>query len=68
MQLSLCWKTISLLCVSGTVFADVRITGTVYEKGTAKPLPKVNIFILPEAIKTTTDDAGAVRLCECATR
>ena len=58
MCLSWGWKIISLWCIAGTVWAGVRVAGTVYEKGTVKPLPKVNIFILPEAIKTTTNDAG----------
>ena len=58
MRLSLFWKVISLLFMSGTIHAGVRVSGIVYEKGTAKPLPKVNIFVLPEAIKTTTDEAG----------
>ena len=58
MRLSLYWKVISLLFMSSTVYAGVRVSGTVYEKGTAKPLPEVNIFVLPEAIKTTTDKEG----------
>lgn len=58
MRLSLCWKTISLLLLTSSAYAGVQVVGTVFEKGTAKPMPKVNIFVLPEAIKTTTDEAG----------
>ncbi len=58
MRLSLCWKVISLLLATSTAFAGVRISGTVFEKGTAKPLPLVNIFVLPEALQTTTNEAG----------
>ncbi len=58
MRLSLCWKIISLLLATSSAYAGVRVAGTVFEKGTAKPLPNVNIYVLPEALKTTTNEAG----------
>ena len=58
MRLNLCWKIISLLSITSEALAGVRIAGTVFEKGTAKPLPQVNIFVLPEALKATTNEAG----------
>lgn len=58
MRLNLCWKIISLLLMTSEAFAGVRIAGTVFEKGTAKPLPQVNIFVLPEALQATTNEAG----------
>ncbi len=57
MRLNLSWK-ISLWLLASTALAGVRIAGTVLEKGTAKPLARVNIFVLPEALKATTDEAG----------
>ena len=36
----------------------VRIEGTLYEKGTKRPLSDVNLFLLPAKLKATTDPKG----------
>ena len=58
MRLSLYWKIISLLLPTSTVWAGVQVAGKVFEKGTAKPLANINIYVLPETIKATTNTVG----------
>lgn len=58
MRLSLFWKIISPVLLANTALAGVRVTGTVLEKGTTRPLANVNIYVLPEALKTTTNTDG----------
>ncbi|MGZ3698638.1 MAG: TonB-dependent receptor [Bdellovibrionota bacterium] len=36
----------------------VRFEGTLLEKGTRKPLPEVNVYVLPSKLKVTTDAQG----------
>lgn len=37
---------------------EAEVAGQVFEKGTRKPLSEVNVFILPQKIKATTDKNG----------
>lgn len=50
---------ILLLFVSSTaVFAQIKIEGKLYEKGTRIPLKETDVFILPHKLKATTDAQG----------
>ncbi len=47
-----------LLFFSKISFAEVTLTGTLYEMGTKKILKNVNIYILPHKLKAVTDETG----------
>lgn len=49
--------------ISSLSFAS-SIEGTLYERGTKKPLKDVNMFILPHKIKATTDAQGKFSFAE----
>lgn len=49
--------SVALLLIS-SAFSAVTIDGVLLEKGTKKPIPETNVFILPSALKSTTDDTG----------
>lgn len=61
MRLILCLRKVSFLILLFTfpLFGqELMLSGIVYERGTRKPLKNVNIFILPEGAKATTNDKG----------
>jgi outer membrane cobalamin receptor len=47
-----------LVTLTFQAFADVRIEGRLFEKGTRLPMKEVNVFILPHKLKATTDLEG----------
>ncbi len=49
-------KIFLLILFSFPVFAQV--SGTLIERGTRKILPEVNVFLLPQKLKATTDASG----------
>jgi hypothetical protein len=49
----------SLVLFFSEAFADVRIEGKLFEKGTRVPMKEVNVFILPHKLKATTDLQGS---------
>lgn len=38
--------------------AQAKVSGRIREKGTRKPMENVNVFILPDRLKTTTNEEG----------
>ena len=43
---------------TGQLFAQVTLEGKVLERGTRKPLGNINLYILPQGLKATTDEKG----------
>lgn len=60
------WCFFSILLAGESLWA-FKLSGTIYEKGTRKPMSGINVFLLPQKLKAVTDSSGRFEWAEVTT-